>query len=465
MTPSFQRLTKEGGARLQALGVMTRLEILARAGARFTDPADPLRQEAEARVPEEAALSRDATCRLLDALGAEWSRPAFLALLKADFPDPAVLDGFQPGPVRGSMHRAIPPRLLVQYASGNVPGTGATALLRALLVGAPSVLKPGRGDQVLPELVARALLQADPQLADTFVLAPWRGGEGGAAEAACLRAADLVVIYGGAAAVEGIRALLPPTTPVRIYGPRISGGIVLGARTLDPALVEAAADAVCAYEQRGCVSPQVIWVQDDPVWADRADDPLVAPSPPPGTTATPAPEPPSAQALAPAEPDPTPRSRIWAAALAGALDRRRGLIDPDVAVAQRSAFEEGMFDAAHDPRQAVFGGPDQGWLVLYTPTTARMTPTCLGRTVRVHGFSEPHEIFEALEPMAPYLQTLAVEGDVAPRRAIAERLALLGVTRITSFAAQPWPPASWREDGEEPLRTLVRWSVLEPVSN
>jgi hypothetical protein len=324
------------------------------------------------------------------------------------------------------LHRAIPPRLLVQYASGNVPGTSATALVRALLVGAPTVLKPGHGDQALPDLLARSILDAEPRFEGTFLLAPWRGGEGGPAELACLQAADLMVIYGGLGAVEAVRGLLPPQTPLRIYGPRISGGVVLAPCSADPAVIEAAADAVCAYEQRGCVSPQVIWVQESP---GRG---------------------------------PFPTSRAWAKALAEALERRRGALDPRLAVVHRTFYEEAVFAAAHDPTQAVYGGPDRGWMVQYTPNPSRMTPTCGGRTVRVHGFTDPAEVIAAMEPMASYLQTLAVEGDPPSTLAIADALARCGVTRITSFADQPWPPAWWREDGDEPLRTLVRWSVIEP---
>jgi hypothetical protein len=249
----------------------------------------------------------------------------------------------------------------------------------------------------------------------------WRGGEGGEEEQSCLKAADLVVVYGGETSARAIRKVLSPLTPLRVYGPRVSGGVIQRDLVGDPEVVKAAAEAVVAYEQRGCVSPQVIWVEE-------------------GGARTP---------------------RAWAEALGVALESRRQSGSTATGVSQRMAYEEALFEAAHDPARAVLGGPEQGWMVLFSPKTTRLTPTCLGRTVRVHGFSQIAEVTRALLPMASYLQTMALEGTGAPRLPMAEALARCGVTRITRFRDQPWPPAWWKEDGDGPLRALVRWAVWE----
>lgn len=419
---ALDRLIQHGPDKLEALGVGGRLQALDLAGRRFRDPHDPIRIEAEARVPEEAHLTPEATRPLLDALAAQWTSDALRVALEAEFPDLRVLDSFIPGP-QGESLKAMPPRLLVQYGSGNVPGTSATALVRALLVGAPTVVKPGQGDRVLPELLGRALLEVEPSLQDTFLVGDWRGGQGGHVEERCLAAADRMVIYGGLEAVKAVRHLLPPLTPLDIYGPRISGAILLAQATSISAHVEAAADAICAYEQRGCVSPQVFWVQESPDQSARA----------------------------------------WAEALAEALERRPSAsVTTTQVVAMRAEYEAARYAQALDPEEAVFGSPQQGWMVLYTPRCPQLTPTCLGRTVRVHGFSEASEVLVALKPMTPYLQTMAVEGDEPGRLALVRGLAQYGVTRVTSLKNQPWPPIWWKEDGTETLRSLVRWCVVEP---
>jgi hypothetical protein len=420
--PLLRRLVGEGGEALRHLGFRSRLQILGRAGARFLDPEDPLRREAEARIPADAGLSPRAAREVVEGMAREWRLERLATAVRADFPDPDVLDGFRPG-VRGEMQRVVPPRLLVQIGSGNVPGTTATALLRGLLVGAPTLVKPGTGDQVLPGLLARALSEASPELARGFVVAHWPGGEGGALEAQALAGADRVVIYGGDEAVTAVRSRVPAAIPVVVYGPRISAGVVLrdaaGAR--EP--VEAAAGAVLAYGQQGCVSPHQIWVEEGGARSPEA----------------------------------------WAGALAEALarqggDRRLPATDPAV----RGWVEGARWRAASGSGEVVHGGPEEGWTVLWDPAEGGLEPTCLGHTVRVRPLSGAAALPPLLEPLRHRLQSMAVEGGEPGRSTLALHLARQGVSRITTFGRQPWPPAWWKHDGAGALAALVSWATLDP---
>jgi hypothetical protein len=429
-------LTREGGEALRKLGFRERLRIVARAGARFLDPADPLRREALERLPADAALSADESARVLDGMARDWTLERLSSAVRADFPDPDVLDGFRPGP-RGERHRVVPPRLLVQVCAGNVPGTGATALLRGLLVGAPTLLKPGVGDRVLPELLGRALQEeaggGPGSLSRGFAVAGWAGGRGGELERAALARADRVVVYGGSEAVAAVRAAAGPLTPVVVYGPRVSIGVVLADAVGHSRVVEAAARAVAAYEQRGCVSPHIVWVEEGGKRSPHA----------------------------------------WAEALAGALERlapapgpRTGTVDPDLPeipfAAMRGLAEAAAYRAASGTGDGVFGGPQRGWMVLWEPGDRPFEPSCLGRTVRVRPLPSIEGLGPRLEAARGVLQSAAVEGTDAGRTHAALLLARSGVTRVTTFERQPWPPAWWRHDGEGPLRALVRWVALEP---
>jgi hypothetical protein len=46
-------------------------------------------------------------------------------------------------------------------------------------------------------------------------------------------------------------------------------------------------------------------------------------------------------------------------------------------------------------------------------------------------------------------------------QALARALGAAGATRITTFAAAPWPPPEWHHDGRGPLVELLRWTDLE----
>src|SRR5690606_27933580 len=90
---------------------------------------------------------------------------------------------------------AFGPGLAVHVVSGSVPGVGVSALVRTLLLGAPTLLKPGLGDSVLPVLFAGALAERAPELADRLAVVYWPGGHEGVERAALARA-EAVTVYG-----------------------------------------------------------------------------------------------------------------------------------------------------------------------------------------------------------------------------------------------------------------------------
>ncbi|CAN5658945.1 hypothetical protein BH23GEM11_BH23GEM11_18980 [soil metagenome] len=432
----LDHLVEAGGHALRTLGFRTRLQALGRAGERFLDPEDPLRIEAEARLPEDADLGPARVRQVIEGMARDWTAERLAGAVRADFPDPDVLDGFRPG-IRGERIRVVPPRLLVQVGAGNVPGTGATALLRGLLVGAPTLLKPGTGDLALPELLARAIQEESAELADGLAVVTWPGGEGSELERLALARAERVVVYGGEEAVAGVRAATGPLTPLVVYGPRVSAGLVLRDATGSDTVVRHAAAAVAAYAQRGCVSPHLVWVQE-------------------GGART---------------------AAEWAEALASALaaevsgDRTGTARDPgtlEIRGRMRALADAAEFSAASGSGDRVFGGPGAGFMVLYEAEhpdgSARpFEPSCLGRTLRVRSLPDPDRLAGILDPIRHLIQGVALEGSEPGRTNTAMILARAGVTRVTTFRDQPWPPAWWKHDGDGPLRALVRWATLEPA--
>lgn len=426
----LDRLEGDGWRSLQALTAVERAARLGAAGARFLDPEDALTREAVARIPGDALLSTEGAREVLRGMARDWTGDRLQAALTSDFPDPVVLDGFRPGP-EGDAVRALPPRLLVQVGAGNVPGTGATALLRGLLVGAPTLLKPGTGDGVLPVLMARAIQEVSPELAPALAVTPWRGGGGGLLEERALARAERVVVYGGWGTIRSIRERVPPGVSVVEYGHRVSVGVVTRSAlsaVSAATLAQDAAAAVSAYEQRGCVSPHAIWVemggQVEPVrWAELLGEALAA------------------------------RSR-----------RIPPLPDPGALATVRQVRDAAELREAAGRGNRVLGGPSEGWMVLFEPEP-RLELSCLGRTVRVHPVEDASAVPALLRPVRGLLQSCAVAGEEPDRRRVAAGLAEAGVTRITTFRRLAWPPAWWHHDGEGPLRALVRWVGLEGVGD
>ncbi len=400
-------------------------ETLGRAGARFLDDHDPIRARALALLPAESGLSPAMASAVLDGMASDWTVERLVELLHADFRDPGALDRFVDCE-RGRV-RATGAELCVQVVSGSVPGVGATALVRSLLVKAPTLIKPGRGDVVLPVLMARAIGEEDPGLAGAVGVVYWPGGRADL-ENVAVRAADVVAAYGSDAVVRDLRDRTPVTARFVAYHHRISVGVV-GSDALGPVSLHRTASEVAGaaafFDQRGCVSPQVVYVEEGgPV-------------------------------------DPSAFARELATAL-GALEKLLpgGRLDGPEAAALHQVRGAAEMLAASDAGVEVHHGGAASWTVVFDPTSAFSTG-CVGRVVRIVPVPDVLSVARQLAPSGAHLQTVGVAGCAGRRADLAESLARVGASRVAPFAAVPFPPPWWHHDGRGPLEALVRWTDQE----
>lgn len=412
----------EAGAHLHERRTDSLVASLGRAGARFLDPGDPIREESLDLLPAAAGLSPAMAREVVDGMARDWTADRLARLVRAQFADPAVLDGFRPGP-GGSRRRAFGHRLVVQLGAGNVAGVSVGGVARALLARSPVLLKPGLHDAVLPVLYARALADCDPELAAALAVLYWPGGAA-ATEAEVLTQAGLVVVYGGADTVEAVRARLPATTPLVAYGHRVGVALVgreaLAAGRADGTAM-AAAGALAAFDQRGCVSPHLFWVEEG-------------------------------GALTPAE---------WAARLAAALtavekDLPAGPAPAEVASRVQQLRGTSELKQAAGEGVRVFRPAGVEWTVVYDPDPA-FAPSCLGRFAWVKPVPDLERVARLLTALRPVLQTAGLCGAGARAASLVDQLGRAGVSRVTPLGRMAWPPAWWHHDGGDPLRALVRW--------
>ena len=402
--------------------------VLGRVGSRFLDPGDPLRNEALERLPSAAGLSPEMARAVLDGMAADWTGARLAALLEAELGEPSALEGFVVQRERASRRAmAIAPRLCVQIVAGSVPGVGVSALLRSLLVKAPTLLKPGRGDAVLPVLFARALAEADAGLTAALAVVYWPGGSTSLEDAALARA-DLVTAYGSDRTVSALRARTPVTARFVAYHHRVSVGVV-GREALASAAVSATAAevarALALFDQRGCVSPQLIYVEEG------------GESSPEG----------------------------FAEALAGALRALEvalptGSLDPAEASALHQA--RGTAELTARPGEGrIFHGGRAAWTVLFEARPLSLPPLA-GRFARVRPLASLDRLPKLLDPLSSHLQTVGYAGLGGRLDSLAGALGRAGASRIVPFRSVAFPPPWWHHDGGGPLTDLVRWVDLEP---
>lgn len=340
---------------------------------------------------------------ILGHMVADWGRPSLEDLLRSE------LEG---------AGRPIGPRLAFHIFSGNVPGVAVTSIIRSLLVRAATLGKTASGEPVLPVLFARALQRSAPRLADSLAVTYWPGGTE-ALETTAIQAADAIIVYGGAETVRDVAARAPAGTNLVVHGPKLSIGLVGRSAALDVA--GPIARAVAAYDQQGCVSPHVVYVESGGGFDARA----------------------------------------LARAIAGELEKLsatipRRAIDAAEAIAIRDARTRAEFrDNAE-----VFGPHETTYTVIYDEDVT-LTASCLNRTLYVKPIADAASLRSVLLPHRSVMQSIAIAGYRAEEiESFAAMLGDAGITRITTFEALPWPPMTWHHDGRGPLRELLLWQDI-----
>jgi hypothetical protein len=399
--------------------------------ARLLDPDDQLRRTAEAVLPLVTGASPLMVGLVLDNMAADWRGDRLHALLAADLGNAAALDDFVDRPGRAQPRvrvTAVGPRLAMHVFSGNIPGIAVTSLVRSLLVKAASLGKTAVGDPVLPALFARAIAEADPELGECLAVTYWRGGDQ-ALERVALDASDAVIVYGGNDTIAAVRGRTPARARFLGYGHKLSFGVVAREALTTgsaEALAEAAALAVATFDQQGCVSPHLFYVETD------------------GDTSP----------------------HAWASMVAESLRRLekelpRGAITPEESAAIRQA--RGAAEFAHIAGAGVelhasSGGT--GWTVIYDPDPA-FDASCLNRLVRVKPVPDVGEVAGRIAGIGEYLQTVGLAGHPDRFVGLTRALAVAGASRIAPIAAMAWPPPAWHHDGRPPIADLVRWCDWE----
>jgi len=399
-----------------------------RAVSRWLDPFSRWRRLAERALPAITGYSAPMVRKGLPGYLATFRRENLWRMLEAELGDPRYLDGFQPRGRLGGRSRAYGPRLATHVFAGNVPGLPAQSLVAALLAKAACLGKAASEEPLFPALFAASLAEVDPRLGACLAVTWWPGGTE-ALEAVAFGEADAVIAYGSEATINSIRARVGPGTRFVAYNHKLSFGVI-GREALAPEQVaETAARAaydVAKYDQQGCLSPHLFYVER-------------------GGATTP---------------------RAFAAALAGAmaaaeLAMPRGRLTLDEAAAIREARTSSEVRALDDDGVEVHASAGgTAWTVIYDED-ATFVASCLNRTVRVKPVDDALDVPALLGPVQRYLQTAGVALPEPRLLALADRLGRLGLDRVCPLGQMPDPSPGWHHDGRYNVLDLLRWTDVE----
>lgn len=202
--------------------------------AHVLTPEAVLHHEALVVATTAQGFSREVALAGLTAEVDAW-RPEALASLMSELPSPTL--GRRPA------------RVLI-IAARTLAASALRQCYLARALGAAVHLKSAAGQEAL----ATALNALDPAITPAAF-----DRDDARAVAAAIAAVDTVVVLGSDETVAAVRAATPPDKGFAPHGHKVSAAW-LGAAPDDAAIAGLAADLL-AWDQAGCLAPQVVWVE------------------------------------------------------------------------------------------------------------------------------------------------------------------------------------------------------------
>jgi hypothetical protein len=402
-------------------------------------PDNAFRRLALESGPEKTGFSQVTLQKGLDNFFHQFTPENFHALLAQELGDARRLDRFVAcggdAPVAGvsgfGSNRAalaVGPELLVHIAAGNLPNPALMSMVLGLLTRSAQFVKCVHGAAFLPRLFAHSIYDADTKLGACLEIAGWRGGNADL-ETALFAEADSVTATGSDETLAAIRARLPVKTRFLGYGHRVSFGFVAhevlsGFHTRQ--IVSRITDDVVAWNQLGCLSPHVVYVQT-------------------GGEVSP---------------------EKFAELLADELERReqtepRGELPAEHAAA--IASRRGIYEvrAAHSPETQMWHSKNStAWTVVHE-ADARFQLSCLNRFIYVKPVRDLSEALQYAETVRGQVSTVGLAVPEHKLEELAAQLARWGATRVCPLGRMQNPPLTWRHDGRPALGDLVTWTDME----
>jgi hypothetical protein len=398
------------------------VKILCDVGDEWLRPESPFRRLALEQGPAETGFSRPVLERGLDDFFRRFTPGNFSTLLEQELGYAGRLDHFTEGTLANG------PRLLVHVAAGNLPNPALMSLTLGLLTRSAQFMKCARGGAFIPRLFAHSIYEHDRKLGTCLELAEWRGGNA-ELETALFAEADTLTATGSDETLAAIRTRLPGRVRFLGYGQRVSFGLITREVLRDESIAEVvsrAADDVVAWDQNGCLSPHVLYVEERGVV----------------------------------------ESDQFAEKLAVELARReatepRGKLPVEAAAAIASKRATYAALTPHRGDLKLWASPDStAWTVVFEHEVRfRFSP--LNRFVYVKPVPDLAAVMQGVDELAGQVSTVGIAAGPERSRELALHFARWGATRVCPLGRMQNPPLTWRHDGRPPLGDLITWTDYE----
>lgn len=450
-----QRVKKASRLHLKPMLVSDIVRVLDHATARLLDVHDTFRKELERLLPLATGFDAEMVRLNLTSYLQTFRGLSLQRFIAEDFANPKVLDEFQPR-VTGGWTKAFGPELMVHVWAGNVPALPMWSFISGLLVKAGFIGKISSAEPIFATLFARLLAETEPRWADCFAVVWWPNESVLqpklatqlahapdstteqnqhdermilATERTVFSLADVVLAYGGNVALQAMQCHVPVTTRFLPHGHKMSFGMV-AAEALSvqkgPSVAMQAALDIVRFDQQGCYSPHMFYVQKGAQMSPYE----------------------FAQQLAHA-----------LASLQHKMPRRALSLEES---AQINAWRETHeLIALHDNTHQLLGNEATLNTVVFSDRPLPLSPSPLNRCIVVIAVDTLTEVADLISPERDYLQTVGIAAAPEALIQLGECLGQAGVTRICALGAMTSPAAGWHHDGRFSLLDLVRMVDIE----
>jgi hypothetical protein len=431
VTEACRSLKRNRERYLASRSTRSLINVLSDVAKSWLDPDYSFRRLALEQGPAALGFSVPTLAAGLDSFFKQLTRENLEALVEQDLGHAQRLDELTATDLEQKANRAAivtGPELLAHISAGNLPSPALLSIVLGVLARSAQFVKCASGTSLAPRLFAHSLHEADPKLAACIEIAEWRGGDS-ELETALFDQADCVTATGSNESLAAIRQRLPAGTRFLGYGHRLSfayvaSGVLSGLNARK--IVARAAEDIVAWNQLGCLSPHVIYVEHGG-----------------GLSA-----------------------EQFAEKLGEELEQReqsqpRGELPLQTAasIASRRSFYE--LRAAHADHTRYWCSKNStAWTVVYE-ADPRFQTSCLNRFIYVKGVTHLTDLLQNADSIRGNVSTVGLAAPEDKAQGLATELARWGVTRVCPLGQMQNPPLTWRHDGRPSLGDLVTWTDWE----
>lgn len=313
----------------------------------------------------------------------------------------------------GPGRHAVRPTACDIVLAGNVFTACIQPVVLALGLGIPVLCKPASGQAAFPLLLQWALARVDPEVGRALQIVAFSRDDAENTNA-FFEHSELVIGYGDDETIQALRHRTRAVTRLVEHGHGISVAYVGAGSLADPRIAAGLALDIAAYDQRGCLSPQVVWLDGKASRGARHD---------------------------------------FLRALDAALTERQRTL-PRGPLGAGTAAAQMQWRATAAIEGELIEAPDHA--IAYD-AAARLPQGPQSRNILVRECQSLQELSANVSRFGIHLKQIGFAGDAGDLRQLPAALAADQAPRICSIGTMQTPPFDAYCEGLDPANGLLKW--------